>query len=304
MKERERYRASVVWHKIQCKRKMYAPTYRIMNWDRQAPVIPISSYSLELFFFSLFHAYFRFISFQLAFRVCVVFFVRSFIRFSLNLLHCAPVHFGRYTILLCNLRRPKSKLTQRLCQSFSTPLLHIPHLLQILFIFYNIYWLFVSNTTTTKISQVVRQFNISATSIEHVRWFLVQYAFSMCVNFIVLPTKINDQRAATRRSSIAIVQSQAKSKHISPYIFIGCGCHFQLAKKMNCICLYFGKTNEKKNRKLNEMECFLQNSRHICCSSMFFVTVVVVAAIAAKLRQNNLKYLCISSIQAGCASTV
>lgn len=52
---------------------------------------------------------------------------------------------------------------------------------------------------------------------------------------------------------------------------------FLEARRINSICI--GNTSEASR---NQMECFLQKSRHICCSSLLQQT----------LRQNHLKYLC------------
>lgn len=180
-------RASVVWHKIQCKRKMYAPTYRIMNWDRQAPVIPISSYSLAFFFFFFFFPFFLSLFFSSSLCVCVhlfsLYFVSDFSRsrlllhsFSSNIRHCVRANTFRYTIYvsLCNLRRPQSKLSRYIVTMatgyaiLSTPLLHLQLILLFLllfssfvsfvshffFFFFIIYFIFV--LFDIKFSQVVR----------------------------------------------------------------------------------------------------------------------------------------------------
>lgn len=85
----------------------------------------------------------------------------------------------------------------------------------------------------------------------------------LCAHFIVLPTT-ND---AASRSAVAII---VESEHI--LLRPLADMPFLVAKKINSICIgEKRKKNEKptnkQTRNLNELECFLQKSRHICCSS-------------------------------------
>lgn len=113
---------------------MYAPTYRIMNWDRQAPVIPISSYSPQIFFFLHFCLFSLYFDSGLVFRFAFAFSssFRSFVRFRRIFFIVRQYISVNYTILLlCNLRLPESELYKvaKALPFLSTPLLHLPHFL-------------------------------------------------------------------------------------------------------------------------------------------------------------------------------